>query len=180
MDAAHFVWVAFLGYLWCAVRILIKTPSGRSRFNVLGALNAVTKELITVTNATYITATQVCELLRKIAQASTKPVTVVLDNARYQRCAAVIALAAELQIELLFLPAYSPNLNLIERFWKFLKKELLNSTYYETFALFSESIEGFIKTAHKRHGSALNSLLSLKFQFFPKEQTAPKVNKLAA
>ena len=50
------------------------------------------------------------------------PVTVILDNARYQRCAQVVTLAASLQIELCFLPSYSPNLNLIERLWKFVKK----------------------------------------------------------
>jgi transposase len=43
----------------------------------------------------------------------------VLDDARYQRCEPVRALAAALRIELLHLPAYSPNLNLIERLWKF-------------------------------------------------------------
>ena len=50
--------------------------------------------------------------------------TIVLDNARYQRCALVQSLAQSLGIELLFLPAYSPNLNLIERFWKFVKKHV--------------------------------------------------------
>jgi transposase len=46
------------------------------------------------------------------------PITLVLDNAHYQKCALVQALARGLGIELLYLPAYSPNLNLIERFWK--------------------------------------------------------------
>lgn len=179
MDAAHFVWGAFLGYLWCFVRLLIKAPSGRSRFNVLGALDAVTKEVFSVTNATYITGTQVCELLRKIAEKAKKPVTIVLDNARYQKCGVVLALAAELQIELLFLPPYSPNLNLIERFWKFLKKERLNSVYYETFALFSESIESFIKTVGSTHKTQLHSLLSLNFQFFSNQQLASAL-KVAA
>jgi len=53
VDAAHFVFGAFLGYLWCFVRCWIKAPSGRQRFNVLGALNAITHEVITVTNLTY-------------------------------------------------------------------------------------------------------------------------------
>jgi transposase len=61
VDAAHFVLGAFLGYLWSFVRMFVRTPSGRQRFNVLGALNAITKELITITNDTYITSWQVCE-----------------------------------------------------------------------------------------------------------------------
>jgi hypothetical protein len=59
-----------------------------------------------------------------------------MDNARYQRCATVSARAAELDLELLFLPAYSPNLNLIERHWKLVKKRCLTNRYYESFADF--------------------------------------------
>lgn len=269
VDAAHFVLQAFLGKVWSLCRVFIRSPSGRQRFNVLGALNAVTKEIITVVNNTYITSTEVCLLLKNIAiknvqsyearseknqemdlletklnlketstafkevdfldvsesaelkvslnlcsieqstinlaigltLASNKslsaefsgvggsestaekakikaiainsdqepdrlkettqmpgkkerklkkdkdaikkekeaaiiaqakkyasdikvktPVTVYLDNVKYQRCLMVIALAKELGIDLVFLPSYSPNLNLIERLWKFTKK----------------------------------------------------------
>ena len=124
---------AFLGYLWSFTRIFIKSPAGRQRFNVLGAINAITKELVLVTNTSYITSIQICEMLTKIARRRTQgvPITIVLDNARYQRCKLVMAKAEELGIELLFLPPYSPNLNLIERLWKFVKKDVL---YSNTFA----------------------------------------------
>jgi hypothetical protein len=56
-------------------------------------------------------------------RATPGPITLVLDNARYQKCQLVWAVAETLQIELLYLPAYSPNLNLIERLWKFVKKQ---------------------------------------------------------
>jgi transposase len=170
VDAAHFVLGAFLGYLWSFVRVLVRTPSGRQRFNVLGALNAINKELITITNDTYITSIQVCELLRKIAKTTEKPITLVLDNARYQRCKLVMTLADELNIELLFLPPYSPNLNLIERLWKLVKKECLYSMYYENFTLFKCSISDFLKNMNKNHQEKLNSLLTLKFQLFTDEQ----------
>jgi hypothetical protein len=49
MDAAHFVFATFLGYLWCFARLFIKAPSGKKRFNVLGALNAISHEMITIT-----------------------------------------------------------------------------------------------------------------------------------
>ena len=64
VDAAHFVMGAFLGFLWCVTRVFVRTPSGRQRFNVLGALNAITKKLEMVTNDSYITSIQVCELLK--------------------------------------------------------------------------------------------------------------------
>ena len=80
--------------------------------NVLAALNAITHELVSVTNQSYINAQSVCDLLSQLALKHLHmPVTVVLDNARYQRCKLVQELAEQLGIELLFLPPYSPNLN---------------------------------------------------------------------
>lgn len=170
VDAAHFVMGAFLGFLWCVTRIFVRTPSGRQRFNVLGAIDAVTKKLEMVTNDSYITSIQVCELLRKLAQNATLPITLVLDNARYQRCRIVIELAQQLGIELLFLPPYSPNLNLIERLWKLTKKECLNSKYYTNFSLFCGAISTFLSTMEKTHKKQLDSLLTLQFQLFTEEE----------
>jgi transposase len=171
VDAAHFVMGAFLGLVWCFERLFIKSPSGRKRFNVLGALNAITHEVILVTNDTYITATQVCELLQKIADLGlTIPITLVLDNARYQKCQVVQDLAKSLEIELLYLPPYSPNLNLIERIWKFVKKKCLYAKYYEDFSLFSSAIYGCLKEAHLKHKKELDSLLTLRFQVLKKAQ----------
>lgn len=169
MDAAHFVLGAFLSFVWCFSRPLVRTPSGRQRFNVLGAINATSHELLTVTNDAYITATQVCELLRKISKSSDLPITIILDNARYQKCAVVTELATQLKIELLYLPTYSPNLNLIERLWKHLKKTCLNSTYYADFASFKQAIQHFLDSTATLHKEALDSLLTLKFQLFSEE-----------
>ena len=138
---------------------------------MLAALNAMTHELVTVTNDTYINAQSVCELLRKIAALGLGvPVTLVLDNARYQKCKLVQQLADELRIELLFLPSYSPNLNLIERLWKFVKKQVLNAKYYENFALFKTAISGCIADAPTKYKKELDSLLVLRFQTFAKAQ----------
>lgn len=94
------------------------------------------------------------------------PITIVLDNARYQRCKLVIEKAEELGIELLFLPPYSPNLNLIERLWKFVKKEVLYGKYYDNFEKFKEAITNCLEETEKKHKKALDSLLNLKFQTF--------------
>src|SRR5215207_5514310 len=82
VDASHFVYGTFLCRLWSFVRLYVRAASGRQRFNVLGAINAVTKELIAVCNTTVATTETMCELLRKIAaQGLAGPVTLVLDNA---------------------------------------------------------------------------------------------------
>ena len=103
VDAAHFVFGPFLGYLWCLVRLFVPGPSGRKRYNVLAALDAVRHRVIRVSNHAYINAESVCALLREVAAAGLRgPITLVLDNARYQKCALVQALAASLGIELLY------------------------------------------------------------------------------
>lgn len=171
VDAAHFVLAPFLGFLWSVVRVFIQAPSGRQRFNVLGALNAITHELATITNDTYITAESVCALLEKIAKLYVGiPISIFLDNARYQRCALVIEKAKSLKIELCFLPPYSPNLNLIERLWKFVKKKCLYSTYYEKFPAFKAAISKCLEETTTTHKSDLDSLLTLRFQLFQKAQ----------
>lgn len=162
---------AFLGFVWCFERVFIKSPSGRKRFNVLGALNAITHEVITVTNETYINAESVCQLLRKLAALDLNmPITLVLDNAKYQKCQPVKELAGTLGIELLYLPSYSPNLNLIERLWKLVKKRCLYSKYYPEFSQFKAAISDFIEQAHLTHKQELDSLLTLRFQTFNKAQ----------
>jgi transposase len=89
-----------------------------------------------------------------------------LDNARYQHCALVEEHARSLGIDLLFLPSYSPNLNLIERFWKFVKKECLYSKYYAAFPEFKQAISNCIQQAPLEHQKKLDSLLTLRFQTF--------------
>jgi len=157
VDAAHFVLAPFLGILWSFKRLFIKAPSGRKRFNVLGALNAVTHELITVTNDTYINAQSFCDLLWRISHLDIRvPITLVLDNARYQKCKLVWELAEYLDIELLYIPPYSPNLNLIERLWKFVKKQCLYSKYYLDFVTL-QTFPPPQSPFHPRHSPTLHS-----------------------
>jgi transposase len=167
VDAAHFVLAPFLGYLWSFVRLFIPAPSGRQRFNVLAALDAISHELIMVTNESYINAESVVELLRQVREFHPHiPITFILDNARYQKCLLVMEQAAALNIELLYLPSYSPNLNLIERLWKFVKKKCLYSKYYASFGPFKEAISNCLAHTQDTYQAELDSLLTLKFQSF--------------
>lgn len=171
VGAAHFVLSPFLGFLWSFVRVFIRAPSGRQRSDVLGALNAVTHGLVTVCNDQYVNALSFCELLRKIAETELRiPVTLVLDNAKYQKCGIVKELADSPDIELLYLPSYSPNLNLIERLWKFIKKKCLWSKYYPNFSEFKIAISNCLSQTHTTYKNELDSLLTLKFQNFKKAQ----------
>ena len=94
------------------------------------------------------------------------PISIILDNAAYQRSYQVEYLAVKMGIELVFLPPYSPNLNLIERMWKFIKSNCLYAKEYENFTNFHEGIESCLETAHLNHKNELDSLLSWNFQVF--------------
>jgi transposase len=167
VDAAHFVFGTFLCCLWSFARIFMRAASGRQRFNVLGAWNAVTRQLIAVTNTTVVNTETMCELLKRItASGLSGPITLVLDNARYQRNDVVMALAKELGIKLLFLPSYSPNLNLIERLWKFIKRRALYGRYHPTFAEFQAAIDEILSGISTTHAKPLETLMTLKFQQF--------------
>jgi len=79
-------------------------------------------------------------------------------------------LAAELGITLQFLPSYSPNLNLIERLWKFVKKKSLNNVYYETFDEFVEGITECLERVENDYKSELTTLMQPNFQDIKKVQ----------
>jgi transposase len=167
VDAAHFVFGTFLCCLWSFVRLWVRAASGRQRLNVLGAWNAVTRQLTYVANTTVVNTETMCELMRKIAAENlVGPITLVLDNARYQRNAVVQALAAELGLALLYLPSYSPNLNLIERLWKFIKRRALYGRYHATFADFRAAIQETLDGLPTTHAPQLATLMTLNFQEF--------------
>ncbi len=167
VDAAHFVFATFLCHLWSILRVHVRAASGRQRFNVLGAWDAVTRQLTMVTNTTVVNAETMCELLRAVAaKGLAGPVTMVLDNARYQRNAMVMALAAELNIELLFLPSYSPNLNLIERLWRFTKRRACYGKFHADFAGFRSAVESVLGGLETTHAEDMESLMTLNFQEF--------------
>ena len=170
VDAAHFVHGAFIACVWCIVRVFIPTPSGRNRYNVLGAIDAITHSIISVCNTTYINHLSVIELLEKIRDLNNEsaiPISVFLDNAKYQVCKTVTEKAASLNIELMFLPSYSPNLNLIERIWKWLKKDCLNCKHYSKFCEFREAIDNSLnKIITGQAQKEMDSLLTLNFQLF--------------
>jgi len=167
MDAAHFILQPFVCSMWCVVRLFIKAAAGRNRINVLGTVNAITKEVFTISNTTFISAETIISFLKQLkTHYPDLPLKIVLDNARYQHCKLVEDVANQLNIKLLFLPSYSPNLNIIERLWKFTKKSILYAKYYESPALFHQAIYNFFDLINQKYNTELRTLLTLKFQFF--------------
>jgi len=167
VDAAHFVFGTYLCCRWSIARVFVRAASGRQRFNVLGAWDAVARTLVTVTNTTVVNTDTTCDLLRAVAaRGLVGPVTLGLDNARYQRNKVVIGLAEVLGIELLFLPSDSPNLNLIERLWRFTTRKAAYGRYHPTFADFRAAVQDVLDRVPTTQADKLASLTTLKFQEF--------------
>jgi transposase len=165
LDASHFVMGGFAGRIWGKFRVWVKTGSGRKRFNVLGALNFVTKKMELISNSRYITSVEIGEMFQKLSALHTgKIINVILDNARYQKCEFVFDAAAKYNINLVYLPTYSPNLNLIERVWKFVKSRVLNAAYKETFEQFCQGITQCTENLHERFRNQMATLVTENFQ----------------
>jgi len=173
---------AYLTCFWCLSRVFVRTSSGRQRYNVLGAIDVFTQELITVTNDAYINSYSLCELFLKIQKyygILSIPITIVLDNAKYQRCAKVTEYAKELGIELLFLPTYSPNLNLIERLWKLVKKKCLYGKHHKNFANFKGNIDSCLSKVGNEYKSEVATLITTNFQLFEDIRRYKEIKKVA-
>lgn len=166
-DAAHFVLSAFLCMVWCRVRLFLKTSAGRNRINVLGAVHAISKQVTTCINTTYINSLTIIDFMIQLkSKYIDLPIVLVMDNAKYQHCQLVSDKAKELNIKLLFLPPYSPNLNIIERLWKFTKKKILYAKYYDTPVKFHQTIADFFSVLNFKYQNELESLLTLNFQLW--------------
>lgn len=141
----------------------IRSNTGRQRVNINGAIDLETLEPVVRFDDT-INAASTIALFEQIERAhpSAACIYVICDNARYYRSKVVKAYLKTSRIELVFLPPYAPNLNLIERFWKFFKKRTLYNRYYATFDEFKEACERFFHEPHK-YRCELRSLLTENF-----------------
>ena len=142
----------------------LKANCGRQRLNINGAINIETLEPVTGFYDT-INADSTIDLFSKIEakHPNAKTIYIIVDNARYYRSRLLKQYTKGTKIKLIFLPPYSPNLNLIERYWKFFKKKVLNNRYYETFEEFKLACESFFRK-RKKYLPELQTLLTENFQ----------------
>lgn len=151
------------GWIRTGTEFEIKTNSGRRRININGLLNARNPMRILVDFPERVNAQSTRHLYEKLLRKHKgKTIYVICDNARYYRNRELGAWLSDKRIVQVFLPPYSPNLNLIERLWKFLKTKIINSTFYEKFEDFEKGIKDFFVNI-KKYKSELKSLMTLNF-----------------
>jgi transposase len=141
----------------------LKANCGRQRLNINGAINIETLEPVTGFYDT-INAQATIDLFTKIEAKHPEAdvIYIIVDNARYYRSCLLKEHVEGTKIELIFLPPYSPNLNLIERYWKFFKKKVQNNRYCETFDEFKQACKNFFRK-RKKYLPELQSLLTENF-----------------
>ena len=165
-DAVHPEHNAMAAYGWIkrGEKRELKTNSGRERLNLHGAINAETYQ-VTMIESKTINADSTVDLLTAIEQAYplSKEIYVILDNARYHYAKAVKEFVTESRIKLIFLPSYSPNLNLIERLWKFFKKKTLYNRYHKNIKVFRKVCIEFFRHI-EIHRDEIASIMSGGFE----------------
>ena len=165
-DASHPTHNTAIKYGWIkrGRDFEIKTNSGRDRLNINGAINIDTMDVVAHEYET-INQYSICDFLAQLRgiHKDGERITLILDNAGYNKAKSVVFLAEELNINLMYLPTYSPNLNPIERLWKFLRKEALPNEYTESFSDWRNAIMGFLMGI-KKYRLDLETLITDNFQ----------------
>ena len=153
----------------------IKTNSGRERININAAIEIKSLSVIS-RSCKRVNGSSMCDLLRviRLKHPEENKLYLVLDNAPYNRSYQVRDLARELDIKIVYLPPYSPNLNPIERFWKFVKKKVMANNYFPDIETFQRELMLFLRGVRK-HKQELSTLITDNFHivktwFFKQDQ----------
>lgn len=153
MDAVHPVHNTQAAYGWFkkGEKRKIKSNSGRDRYNIHGAMNAETYEVTAIFTEDNVNATATIDLLQALEKSHgyADRIFVLLDNAKYHFSSVVQEYVKNTKIILVPLPTYSPELNLIERFWKLFKKKVIYNKHYPTFSDFKRACLDFFKLQHE-------------------------------
>lgn len=165
IDGVHPTHNVKAGYGWILKGDIkqVMSNTGRKRININGAYNPRNHNVIFREEATInakSTAMLILDIMDKYVNA--KKIHIILDNASYNRAKIMQLLANHSRINLIYLPTYCPNLNLIERMWKFLHKKVTIFRYYKKFADFKETTINFLNNIHE-YRDELDTLMVEKF-----------------
>lgn len=155
------------GWIEKGTQRLQPTLSGRDRVNINAVINAKDPIEVIIEECKTVNAQTTKALYQKIIEANPdkKNIYIISDNARYYRNKELMAWIENTPVKPIFLPPYSPNLNLIERLWKFMRKKIINTKFYRTKEEFRQAILKFFKNINQ-YKDELSSLMTLNFHVF--------------
>lgn len=155
IDAVHPTHNTMATYGWMkkGKETELQSNSGRSRLNIHGAMNAETYETTIISSEENINTDSTISLFEYLIVLYPLATTiyVILDNAKYHYSKEVQEWVKNSKIQLVFLPSYSPELNLIERLWRVFKKNVLYNKYYKTFEEFKSASTAFFENQKNHH-----------------------------
>ena len=167
-DSAHPTYSTIADYGWIqkGSDSFLPSPPSRQRVNISGAVELKTLDVIT-TFPEKVNAETTIEFLKKLLAKyfEASKIHIILDNAPYHHALSVKEYAEANNINLIFLPPYSPNLNLAERLWAFMRRQVLATNYFESFQDFKKAIVRFFRGIKNRR-DALEKLMTFEFQEF--------------
>ncbi len=173
MDSTRPSYNSMPSYGWIPTGRRVELPSTPSRRSVIinGVVNAETHEAL-VMECERLDAKEAILLLQKgeSPYPDADSIQIITDNAGCYRAREVMEYLKTSRINLEYLPPYSPNLNLIERLWKFMRKHVLYNRYYPTFESFRSELLFFFERLSEEFSDSLRSLLTLKFMRFSEKE----------
>lgn len=145
----------------------IKTNTGRERLNLNGALNLNKHDAVVIEEKTINSSATIHLFKRLIKKHETGKIYLILDNASHHHSKTVTHwLRKHRRLKTVFLPPYSPNLNLIERLWRFFHMKVTNNHYFETYDEFRKSSLRFFRNLDY-YKEELSTLMTDNFQLIP-------------
>lgn len=169
VDGVHPTHNVKITYVWTkkGTRRRVKSNTGRKRYNILGAYCPDDREYVDVRGTENVNARTLQALIDTILarHPEAERIIFILDNARYNHAKLVTEHIADTVVELKHLPAYSPNLNLIERLWRFLKDTVMTA-YHESFERFVNAIESVLDNLED-YADELIDVMVEKFEILP-------------
>lgn len=166
MDASHALHNSQPAYGWIkkGKEMVIQSNTGRRRLNINGAY-CIENHTVVIQESDTVNAQSTVALFKEMMRKQPLGlIYIILDNAKYYRSQIVTEFQRQNpRIQLLFLPPYSPNLNVIERLWRFFKRNITYNKYYEEFAVFRRYGMNFFKNI-KKYRSELESLMTDNFE----------------
>jgi len=172
MDATHPQHTALAGYGWIkrGQEKGLKTNPIPKRVNINGALDIINLTCVTQYEE-RLTKETTKDFLEKLRKEQPRGwIHVINDNAGYYDSPEIVAYAKSMAIKIHYLPAYSPNLNLIERLWRYFQKMVLYNRYYASFEDMKTACQHFFKTLDN-HQEALRTLLTENFEIIGLQKT---------